>query len=115
MKSALRSAQGMEQLRHRLMNISPEGQRCSVDQKTLKRTDLDDFVNCYFGRARPLGAPQTDGPAVRPYQSRHERKETERFQELHLRRANQARQAFEYLSNVPGFPRHTQSLGASRA
>ena len=34
----------MEQLRHRLANVSPKGRRCSVDQNTLKRTDLDDFV-----------------------------------------------------------------------
>ncbi len=72
MKSALRSAQGMEQLRHRLMNISPEGQRCSVDQNTLKRTDLDDFVNCYFGGKRGDTAPRLQG-------NRHDRKETERF------------------------------------
>jgi len=43
------------------MNISPEGQRCRVDQNTLKRTDLDDFVACYNPK------------------NRHERKETERF------------------------------------
>lgn len=42
----------MEQLRHRLMNISPEGQRCSVDQNTLKRSDLDDFVACYNPKNR---------------------------------------------------------------
>ncbi len=33
----------MEQLRHRLTNVSPKGQRRSVDQNTLKRTDLDDL------------------------------------------------------------------------
>ncbi len=51
----------MEQLRHRLTHVSPTGQRRSVDQNTLKRTDLDDLVTCYNPR------------------SRHERKETERF------------------------------------
>jgi hypothetical protein len=40
----------MEQLRHRLTNVSPEGKRCSVGQNTLKRSDLDDFVACYFGK-----------------------------------------------------------------
>src|SRR6184192_2183001 len=58
-------------------SVSPKGQRCSADQNPLKRSDLDDFVNCWFGRARSPSAPkETDGPAVRPYQlSRHERKE----------------------------------------
>src|SRR5204863_7003087 len=62
-------------------SVSLKGQRCSADQNPLKRSDLDDFVNCWFGRARSPSAPkETDGPAVRPYQlSRHERKESERF------------------------------------
>ena len=61
-------------------------QHFTLKENTLKRTDLDDFVNCYFGRA---GFPQ---PAVggktkskpgalgttRPT-SRHDRVETERF------------------------------------
>ena len=51
----------MEQLRHRLTNVSPKGQRRSVDQNTLKRTDLDDFVACYNPK------------------NRHERKETDHF------------------------------------
>jgi type I restriction enzyme M protein len=49
----------MEQLRHRLMNISPEGQRRSVDRNTVKRSDLDDFVACYN------------------HKNRHDRKESE--------------------------------------
>ena len=36
----------MEQLRHRLTNVSPQGQYCSADQNALKRSDLDDFVAC---------------------------------------------------------------------
>lgn len=55
---------------------------------------LDDFVNCYFGRARPLGAPKGEavdkssrkpaGTEERTPQrgvptNRHERKETDRF------------------------------------
>jgi len=51
----------MEQLRHRLTNVSPKGQRCSVDQNPLKREDLDDFVACYNRK------------------NRHERKESDRF------------------------------------
>ena|SRR5438034_3588401 len=51
----------MEQLRHRLTNVSPKGQRCSADQNPLKRSDLDDFVTCYNPK------------------NRHERRESERF------------------------------------
>ncbi len=51
----------MEQLRHRLTNVSPKGSAASVDQNTLKRTDLDDFAACYNPK------------------NRHDRKETERF------------------------------------
>jgi type I restriction enzyme M protein len=62
----------MEQLRHRLTNVSPKGQRCRADQNPLKRSDLDDFVNCYFGGK--------DGSQSRGYSgNRHERKESERF------------------------------------
>src|SRR5439155_25101039 len=51
----------MEQLRHRLTNVSPKRQRCSADQNPLKRSDLDDFVACYNPK------------------NRHERKESDRF------------------------------------
>ncbi len=51
----------MQQLRHRLTNVSPEGQRCSADQNPLKRSDLDDFVATYNPK------------------NHHERKESERF------------------------------------
>ncbi|MBA2242224.1 MAG: hypothetical protein H0W04_04970 [Chthoniobacterales bacterium] len=51
----------MEQLRHRLTHVSPQGRCCSVDQNTLKRSDLDDFVACYNPK------------------NRHDRTETERF------------------------------------
>jgi type I restriction enzyme M protein len=62
----------MEQLRHRLTNVSPKGQTCRADQNPLKRSDLDDFVNCYFGGK--------DGSQSRGYRgNRHERKESERF------------------------------------
>src|SRR5882724_2898184 len=51
----------MEQLRHRLTNVSPKGQTCRADQNPLKRSDLDDFVACYNQK------------------NRAERKESERF------------------------------------
>jgi type I restriction enzyme M protein len=51
----------MEQLRHRLTNVRPKGQRCSADQNPLKRSDLDDFVACYNPK------------------NRHERKPADRF------------------------------------
>src|SRR5947207_2887310 len=51
----------MEQLRHRLTNVSPKGQTSRADQNPLKRSDLDDFVACYNSA------------------NRHERKESERF------------------------------------
>ena len=62
----------MEQLRYRLTNVSRDGQTCRDDQNPLKRSDLDDFVNCYFGGKR--------GSQSRGYSgNRHERKESERF------------------------------------
>lgn len=53
----------------------------TLKENTLKRSDLDDFVNCYFGREGSPSAPtsKTDGPAVHPYPGRHNRKESERF------------------------------------
>ena len=50
-------------------SVSPKGQRCSADQNPLKRSDLDDFVTCYFGGFNPdkSGA------------NRFQRKESERF------------------------------------
>ncbi len=53
----------------------------TLKENTLKSSDLDDFVNCYFGRACSRSAPKskTDGPAVHPYQGRQNRKESERF------------------------------------
>ena len=72
----------MEQPRHRLTDGSPQGQRCSADQNTLKRTDLDDFVNCYFGCSGAVSASESKASAVtdRRYSgNRHDREETERF------------------------------------
>ena len=60
-------------------------QHFTLKENPLQRSDLDDFVGCYFGRiegrARPPGAPgsKADGPAVRPYRDRFNRVETERF------------------------------------
>src|SRR5438105_3070675 len=55
--------------------------RCSAgaDQNTLKRTDLDDFVACWFGKPgstpHPGPLPARGGEGA----SRHNRVETERF------------------------------------
>src|SRR5712691_5360019 len=67
----------MEQLRHRLTNVSPQGQRCSADQNPLKRTDLDDLVNCYFGGTSSVSSGDLQKQV--PPGNRHERKESERF------------------------------------
>ncbi len=77
------------------MNISPEGQRRSVDQNTLKRSDLDDFVSCYNPK------------------NRHYRKESERFKSYTYEELTK-RDKSSIPLNVPDFPRHTRSLGASR-
>jgi type I restriction enzyme M protein len=69
----------MEQLRHRLTNVSPEGQRRSVDQNTLKRSDLDDFVACYGGTSSVSSKAKAGTEASPPGKSRHDRKESERF------------------------------------
>ena len=68
----------MEQLRHRLTNVSRNGQTCRADQNPLKRSDLDDFVNCYFGRGDSPNRPRAV-EVNRPYLSRHERVESDRF------------------------------------
>lgn len=125
----------MEQLRHRLTNVSPQGQRRRVDQNTLKRSDLDDFVKCYFGRARPPGEPTSAAPdkksrgteidtARTPQRgvptNRHDRKPTwidkddkGRWRSYDYEELIK-RDKHSIPSNVPGFPRHAQSLGASR-
>jgi type I restriction enzyme M protein len=58
----------------------------TLKERTLKRSDLDDFVACYFGRAgSPLPAESGGGSATgahgvtRPTLSRHNRVESERF------------------------------------
>ncbi len=43
----------------------------TLKENPLKRSDLDDFVNCWFGGER--------GSQSRGYKRRHERKESERF------------------------------------
>ncbi len=59
-------------------------QHFTLKENTLQRTDLDDFVKCYFGevgrdrRARRDSPTTSDGPAVRPYH-RMNRVETDRF------------------------------------
>src|SRR5947207_14750502 len=65
----------MEQLRHRLTNVGPQGQRCSIDQNPLKRSDLDD-----------LESPAAPSPALRVAcynpKNRHDRKESQRIKSL---------------------------------
>ena len=45
----------------------------TLKENTLKRSDLDDFVACYFGGKTPKAGSAGASP------SRHERKESERF------------------------------------
>jgi type I restriction enzyme M protein len=55
------------------------GQR-SVDQTTLQRSDLDDFVNCYFGCSGVPVERKGSGSQSRLYNgNRHKRKASERF------------------------------------
>ena len=64
----------------------------TLKENTLKRSDLDDFVACYFGRAgSPLPADGAHG-VTRPTGNRMNRVETRAIQVLHLRRTDQARQ-----------------------
>ena len=59
----------------------------TLKENTLKRSDLDDFVNCYFGcshvpveRQKQGAASEKHGSQSRGYSgNRHERKESERF------------------------------------
>ncbi len=49
----------------------------TLKENTLKRSDLDEFVKCYFGRAgSPLPASDGAHGVTRPTLSRHERKPT---------------------------------------
>ncbi|MGI8436763.1 MAG: N-6 DNA methylase [Chthoniobacterales bacterium] len=58
-------------------------QHFTLKENTLKRTDLDDFVNCYFGRTGGTSAvsskKRAGTAASPPAGNRHDRKETERF------------------------------------
>src|SRR5205814_8158318 len=60
--------QRMEQLRHRLTNVSPKGQTCRAAQNPLKRSDLDDLESPAVG-SHPLRV------ACYNPMNRHERKE----------------------------------------
>jgi type I restriction enzyme M protein len=69
----------------------------TLKENTLKRSDLDDFVACYFGNVGPVSSPGAPGGCARPTAkstphpsplpgrggeggaSRHNRKESERF------------------------------------
>jgi type I restriction enzyme M protein len=50
----------------------------TLKENPLKRSDLDDFVNCYFGRGDSPNRPRAV-EVNRPYLSRHGRTESERF------------------------------------
>ncbi len=56
-------------------------QHFTLKENTLKRTDLDDFVNCYFGRPGGTSAVSSKAgtAASPPAGNRHDRKETDRF------------------------------------
>jgi len=52
----------------------------TLKENPLKRSDLDDFVACYFGCSGAVSASHGSATVTdRRYNSRHERKETERF------------------------------------
>ena len=55
----------------------------TLKENTLKRTDLDDFVACYFGNVGRDTLPRVPNEKAaqqrRPTGNRHERKESERF------------------------------------
>ena len=56
-------------------------QHFTLKENTLKRSDLDDFVACYFGVGASLDDARSGKGAreARPYKDRHNRVETERF------------------------------------
>lgn len=55
----------------------------TLKESTLKRSDLDDFVNCYFGK---VGSSRCDDrTAQRSVPTRHKRTESERFKSFNLR------------------------------
>jgi type I restriction enzyme M protein len=51
----------------------------TLKENTLKRSDLDDFVTCYFGGTRAVASKPGTDSAVPSSANRHQRKETERF------------------------------------
>ncbi len=53
-------------------------QHFTLKENTLKRSDLDDFVNCYFGGTSSVSSKEKAGREASP-PNRFERKETERF------------------------------------
>jgi type I restriction enzyme M protein len=70
----------------------------TLKENTLKRGDLDDFVACYNPK------------------NRHTRQEGERFKSFTYEELTKRDKRWieGIQSNMPGFPRHTHSLGASR-
>jgi type I restriction enzyme M protein len=51
----------------------------TLKENTLKRSDLDEFVNCYFGNVGPVPSPGAPREGTRPTGNRHKRTESERF------------------------------------
>jgi type I restriction enzyme M protein len=52
----------------------------TLKENTLKRSDLDDFVSCYFGGTSAVSSKKKAGTeASPPGKNRHDRKESERF------------------------------------
>ena len=51
----------------------------TLKENTLKRSDLDDFVNCYFGRDASPQASAASSESQPYLKNRHNRVETERF------------------------------------
>jgi type I restriction enzyme M protein len=54
-------------------------QHFTLKENTLKRSDLDDFVNCYFGKVPLSAGGEGSKGEVASSRSRHNRVETERF------------------------------------
>ena len=104
----------------------------TLKENPLKRGDLDDFVNCYFGcSSAPAECSGRLSQRGGYSGNRQERKGAERFKSFGYEELTKRDKLnldifwlkdesledsanLAGLSSMPGFPRHTQSLGASR-
>src|SRR5438552_745943 len=84
----------------------------TLKENPLKRTDLDDFVSCYFGGTSSVSSKKKAGTEASP-PNRFDRKESDRFKSFSYEDLTK-RDKPSLPCEVPGFPRHAQSLGASR-